>query len=145
MTEETAEEEAPTIIQVRAIDVKPNHYGIWCSIAGRKPFINPIVLRRWSEDGQQISFMLDSHNFQFCKWDEMMDVVPYEMYPKNKKLLAECDARDAEDMKHRPVQPPEWLKTFPTLLRRWHTLGDDQLNYQAEIIQLAAMISRPIP
>jgi hypothetical protein len=136
-------EEAPTIIQVRAIDIKPNHYGIYCSIAsieGGKPFVNPIVLRRWCEDGQRISFMLDSHNFDIYAWDEMVNVVPYTI-GYSETLLAKCDAEDTEAMKHRPAPPPEWLKTYPALLRKWHVIDKDQLGYQSEIIQLAAVLS----
>ena len=70
------DDENPIIIQLRARDVEPNFYGVYCSIQNGKPFVNPIVNRRWMDDGIGISFMLDSHNFLIAKHaDEMLDVV----------------------------------------------------------------------
>jgi len=68
---------APLTIEVKATDLKPYHHGIWCSVAGGKPFVNPIVLLKWAKDGR-ISAMLDSHNFASWAPDEMVIVVSME-------------------------------------------------------------------
>lgn len=49
----------PATKQVRAIDVRPYQWAIWCTV-GRdtRPFANAIESRRWSEDGQTIWFLL---------------------------------------------------------------------------------------
>ena len=69
------ETESPPTVQVRARDVKPYHYGIWCSIGDGKPFVNTICGVRWSEDGNSIWFMLESHNFDRADPDEVLDLV----------------------------------------------------------------------
>lgn len=68
----------PDEIELRALDVIPYRFGMWCTIAGSMPFVNPIVHRSWSEDGECIWLMLDSHNFQQAKPDAMLKVVPLE-------------------------------------------------------------------
>lgn len=97
-------EEEPPQVKKRAIDVTPCYHSIWCSVAGGAPFANPIVLRRWSDDGSKITFMLDSHNFLSAYPDEEIDVIECDkpLY-SDPKFLAECMARDAEKMKDRPV------------------------------------------
>ena len=62
----------PEFVNVLGIDVIPYQYAVWCSIRDGEPFANPIVSRRWSDDGEFIWFMLDSHNFAKCKPDEVM-------------------------------------------------------------------------
>ena len=66
----------PDEIEVLAIDIIPYRVGIWCTIAGGEPFVNPIVHRAWSEDGTKIWFMLDSHNFYSAKPFDTVKVVP---------------------------------------------------------------------
>ena len=68
----------PDEIELRAADIVPYRFGIWCTIAGGMPFVNPIVHRSWSDDGEAIWFMLDSHNFYHAKPDEMVKVVPMD-------------------------------------------------------------------
>ena len=54
---------SPVTVKVRAIDVRPYRYGLWCRIENDPPFTNPIVHGAWSDDGQSIWFGLDSFNF----------------------------------------------------------------------------------
>jgi hypothetical protein len=72
---ETHEQECPPTIMVRARDIKPYHYALWCRIEDGKPFANDIVGVRWSEDGTKLWFMLESHNFFDALPDEMVEVV----------------------------------------------------------------------
>jgi hypothetical protein len=68
--------ETPETVKVKATEVKPYHYGLWCSIEGRDPFTNPVVGTRWSEDGKHVWYMLDTHNFHRADPDEFLDLVP---------------------------------------------------------------------
>lgn len=68
----------PDEIELRALDIVPYRFGIWCTVAGSLPFVNPIVHRSWSEDGEYLWFMLDSHNFHKAKPDDMVKVVPLD-------------------------------------------------------------------
>lgn len=69
----------PEFRSVRAIDVVPYHWGIWCTVQGDpNPFVNHIVGATWSDDGKHIWWMLESHNFQKAEPDEMVELVPIE-------------------------------------------------------------------
>lgn len=64
--------------QVRARDVKPFHWAQWCTVGGRsEPFANPICGVKWSEDGQRLWFLLETHNAFSADPDEMLDLMPY--------------------------------------------------------------------
>lgn len=92
--------EEPTLILKRAIDVTPHVHGIWCSVGGSKPFVNPIVLRRWDEKEEKIVFMLDTHNFDSREPEEEMWVVEIECSAGPEMLarwLAEDRARIYSD------------------------------------------------
>lgn len=66
----------PEQVEVRALDAKPHHWAVWCTVGeGKKPFANTIVARKWSEDGEKIWFMLDTHNFMSAHPDEMLSLV----------------------------------------------------------------------
>lgn len=52
----------PKTVMVRVRDLKPYHYGIWCSIENGAPFVNEIVHMVWRDDGT-ITLMLESFNF----------------------------------------------------------------------------------
>ena len=68
---------APEMKQVKAIDVKPYRWALWCSVGDSgKPFENEIVGRKWSPDGKLIWFMLDSHNFYSAAPGEVLELVP---------------------------------------------------------------------
>lgn len=102
----------PKQIKMKAIDVVPYLYGIYCTVEGDpKPFVNGIVLARWSEEKPgQIIFMLDTHNFDFRMADEEMEVVLLELgeyQQKNRdRYIAEhaafkAKAPKAEDIRRR--------------------------------------------
>lgn len=90
-----------TTVKMKAIDVKPDRWAIWCvHEKGGKPFANPIGLRKWSDDGEHIWFMLDSFNFLKAAPDEELEVVPH--LEGNEDSLRRSDEQDAERMKSRP-------------------------------------------
>ncbi len=72
--------EPPATEKVRAIEVQPYRWGLWCRIEGLKdPIVNQIVVKGWSDDGKTMHFMLDSHNFMTgIDPDEMLDLVPVD-------------------------------------------------------------------
>jgi hypothetical protein len=91
--------------KVRAIDVRPYQWAIWCTVADHfgpdgklKPFANEIEGRKWSDDGQSIWFMLGTHNFYNAKPDDVLELVPIE--PKSPKVT---DEEQADFVRSRPV------------------------------------------
>lgn len=94
--------EAPERVKVRAIDVKPYRWALWCSIEGGPPFENEICLRRWSDDGQGIWFMLESHNFLYAEPNEILELVPYTCDFYTAEMMAIRDAEDEKKMSKRP-------------------------------------------
>lgn len=88
---------------VRAIDVKPNHWSLWCTVGGSEPFANEIVSRKWSDDGEKIVFMLESHNFLFALPEEELELVPTKTVG-SADLLSQWDKKDEETMAVRPVK-----------------------------------------
>ncbi len=97
----TDSDAGPVIVEKPARDVVPYFHGIWCSIGGRRPFVNEIVGRKWSDDGSEIWFMLDSHNFYSAKPDQMMRVVEIKPY-LDKELLDNSLLEDAKIMSQKP-------------------------------------------
>lgn len=79
-------------VTVKAIDVSPMSYGLYCSVGNYDPFVNPICHRSWSECGTKIWFMLDSHNFISALPDEELKLVKLNNHSRNeteqKKFLA---------------------------------------------------------
>lgn len=69
----------PATVQVRARDVKPYHYALWCSV-GSAPFANEIAVVAWAEDGR-VEMMLESHNFVFEAPDVVLDLIPIAPHP----------------------------------------------------------------
>lgn len=67
---------SPNFERIRAVDVQPYRWGQWSSVGGSTPFLNQIVSKRWSENGDRIWFMLDSHNFMSAEPDEVLELVP---------------------------------------------------------------------
>jgi len=94
--------ESPVQVMKKALDVTPYEHGIWCSIADGQPFVNTIVLRKWSEDGAKVVFMLDSHNFLTAAPEEEIEVVVKENPFYNPAFQEECLRKDAERMRVRP-------------------------------------------
>ena len=95
---------APKMVKLKALDVKPHHFALWCRIEDGEPFENEIVSRRWSDDGQKITFMLGTHNFFFASPDEEVELVPIPRSPNvSEQTLAMREARDAAAMRVRPA------------------------------------------
>jgi hypothetical protein len=92
----------PTIVQKRALDVTPYLHGVWCSVGGSAPFVNPIVLRSWSEDGSTLQFMLDSHNFLFTDPETIIDVVEMTPDAHTQRDLSRILRDDAKTIARRP-------------------------------------------
>lgn len=95
----------PVQVRKRAIDVTPYEHAIWCVVVDGEPFANTIVLRRWSDDGTKIWFMLDSHNFLSAAPDEEIDVIEIKEPFYNAEFQRDELRRDAERMRVRPVTP----------------------------------------
>lgn len=76
------ETEPPEVVTLKARDIKPYHYGVWCIVGDpdtgnkSKPFSNTICSIKWSEDGEHLWFMLDTHNTMKVAPDEEIEVVP---------------------------------------------------------------------
>lgn len=101
--EDPMTEQEPIQVEKKAIDITPYEHGIWCTIEGsKKPFVNEIVVRKWSEDGTQIIFMLDSHNFIFADPEEQLLVVETTSEFYTPEFLARVLAKDRETMEKRP-------------------------------------------
>lgn len=95
----------PTIVRKKVIDVVPYFNGIYCTIQDSKPFVNQIVTRAWSENGDKIQFMLESHNFDSHPPDEEIDVVeidPTQLGTPD-DLLVDILKRDSDKMAKRPI------------------------------------------
>lgn len=125
---EALEGNEPVIVKKRAIDVTPYEHGIWCSIMDGKPFVNEICIRRWSEDGSKITFMLESHNFLFADPGEEIDVVVIDKPAYSAKFLEDRRRDDTERMKNRPVPPrpmcPEGQAAIDLLMSQGFSVDD---------------------
>lgn len=90
-------------VRIKAIDVIPHHWAVWCTVGDRpKPFSNEICSRRWSEDGEYIWFLLDTHNFLKAAPDEELELVPVRHAHRSEKFLADIIERDRKVMEQRP-------------------------------------------
>ena len=81
------EPKEPETKKVRAIDVRPYEWGVWCTVGDdKRPFVNRIEHRAWSDDGLSIWFGLETHNSKNAEPDEEIDLVPLvrpEFAPKD--------------------------------------------------------------
>ena len=94
----------PKKIRVKAIDVIPYRWSLWCTVGDcPDPFANEIVRRRWSEDGQHIWFMLESHNFLKAAPDDELELVPIRKGAYSEDFLARTAAEDAARIANRPT------------------------------------------
>lgn len=62
-------------VKIKVLDVAPYRHGVYCTVGDGAPIVNDIVVKDWSEDGESVVFMLETHNFLFCPPDGEMDVV----------------------------------------------------------------------
>lgn len=87
----------PKYVKIKARDILPYRYAVWCTVGGSEPHANEIVHRRVDEDGK-IWFGLDSHNFDgpYDPDDEPTCIISYEgRY--GAEFLAKVDADEARD------------------------------------------------
>lgn len=63
---------------IRARDVIPHEWSLWCSVGDSEPFENEICLVKWSEDGLSLWFMLESFNFLNATPDKILELVPHK-------------------------------------------------------------------
>lgn len=97
-------EQSPKLEKVKAIDVKPYHFALWCSIEDGRPFANEICFRKWADDGEKIVFMLESHNFYSADPDAEMEVIALS---EERYAHLRHDEKDVENMKNRPPRKPK--------------------------------------
>lgn len=64
-------------VKIKAIEIEPHRYALWCSVGNGEPFANEICHRAWHQDGR-IAFGLDSHNFWIVDPFEEVTVVELE-------------------------------------------------------------------
>ena len=87
---------APKTQKVRARDVRPYRWAVWCRVVGGEPHANTIVYRYPPESGG-ITFGLDSHTFFGAETDEELDLIPHDC-GMSAESLADIDAKfDAEN------------------------------------------------
>lgn len=96
----------PELVRMKAIDIQPHRWAVWCAVEDGKPFANEIVTRSWSEDGERIWFMLETHNTLKALPDELVDVVAFSDKYRTEAHLAESDERDRRKMAMRPKVRP---------------------------------------
>lgn len=98
-----AAKQGPTPVRLKAIDIVPYRYGVWCAVEDGEPFANEVVVRSWAEDGEHIWFMLETHNTLKARADEEIEVVelPPDKYVTPERR-AEREERDRRRMAMRP-------------------------------------------
>lgn len=95
---------------VRARDVLPYHWGIWCRVGDDpKPFVNTIEGVSWSEDGQHLWFMLGTHNFYKADPDEEVELVACDLPDFGLTYLERIKREHAELFAKRPVPVTQCL------------------------------------
>jgi hypothetical protein len=92
----------PETKPIRAIDVIPYRWGVWCQIENGKPFTNVIEHLSWSDDGQHIWFALGTHNFHKAEPYEMLDLVPCEPGIMSSKFMDEEEENHKKFVQARP-------------------------------------------
>lgn len=97
--EETNE---PVLQRVKARDVVPYEWAVWCTVEGRpRPFANTIEHVKWTEDGQRLSFMLGTHNFYSAAPDDELELVPCTPFGSS-ELQASVREEHAHTIANRP-------------------------------------------
>lgn len=118
----------PETKKVKAIDVIPFRWALWCTIEDGEPFLNVIVARRWFEPDEpgpaRIGFMLDSHNFLIAFADEKLELVPYVEKHRRSRLSNPEDplspwAEDDSDEAERRAQKEFEAQRPPLVVGEW--------------------------
>ena len=94
---------APSFERVRAMDVKPYRWALWTSFGDEsQAFLNEIVGRVWSRDGESLILILESHNSFLVHPDEKIRVCKVTDKPHRTRSFYEAaDARDDAAMMKR--------------------------------------------
>lgn len=119
--------EKPEMCRVKARDVVPYHWALWCSIEDGKPFANEIVHVSWSDDGERIWFGLETHNAFSAGPDEEVELVPHEC-SMSADLREDVRKRHAKVIADRPRtrEAAEREANARALLARWAGEIDDE-------------------
>lgn len=93
-------------VHVQARDIRPYLWAYPCFVptgngSKLKLILNPIVARRWTEDGLKIQFMLESHNFITHEPEMLIRVVAATTMASStsrsfEEMLAEQERFDSE-------------------------------------------------
>lgn len=87
---------------MRVIDIVPYRYGILCSIGDGEPFINDIVDRQWSDDGELLILGLESHNAICHSPNEILSVIKLDV-DESAGWFQDTIKRDKQRIANRPV------------------------------------------
>lgn len=120
--------------KVKALDVVPFRWALWCRIGDGEPFANPIVSAKWLEDGR-IGFMLDSHNFLIVEPDAELELIPQDVSKFPASMLSDIDRR------HRDFQA---LRLTPEQLKRKKELLAQRERINAELRLLEVVDDDPL-
>ena len=123
--------EKPETKMMKARDVVPGEYGIWCTVGGGEPFVNGIELVSWSDDFEKLWFMLGTHNFYSAKPDEEIEVVPTGREPKT---TSEIDWRARQRAEHAELIAG---RPGPELRARIAALRVEQEKVKQELARMA--------
>ncbi len=91
----------PTIITVRAADVRPYLHGVWCQLGERKLAIE-VCHKRWGENGQVI-LGLDTHHVIGVGADEPIEVVELSPSRCGGSFRETIDTKEAQFQQNRPL------------------------------------------
>lgn len=110
----------PESVKIRARDVVPYLYGVWCSVGEfSDPFVNQIVHMKWSEDGEYLYLGLETHNVIKARPEEVLELVPI-------RVLSVYAREKAEEWKlaqqPRPLEKPVTPAARAVACGRWKWL-----------------------
>ncbi len=87
-------------VKIKAIDITPYFYSMPCELPGDQFILNEMCCRRWSDNGDKIWWLLDTHNTFSAKPNDLVEVVPTDYHSAGN--LERWEAEDAERMAKRP-------------------------------------------
>lgn len=96
--------DSPELKRVRARDVVPYHWAVWCTVGDGKPFGNTVEHVSWSEDGEHLWFLLGTHNTYKAKPDEEVELVPCDVSWMSAASIEDVRRRHADTIAKGP--PP---------------------------------------
>lgn len=97
----------PHFEKVRAIDVVPYRWALWCSVGEeRQPFANQICHVAWSSDGESVVFGLDSHNAFCAAPEDVLELVPQHGWEPDDVAERHAKFLASRPMKQVPREQP---------------------------------------